>query len=66
MTFSVLWLFFVAPWPGLQCGIVVFSDHFHLLFNCIQSLKINAEDLHEMVNMFLKSYPLEAKNASMN
>ena len=29
---SVLWLFLTVPWVGLQCVIVVFPDHTHLLF----------------------------------
>ena len=28
----VLWLFLAVPWVGLQCGIVVFPDHTHLLY----------------------------------
>ena len=28
----VLWLFLMVPWDGLQCVIVVFPDHIHLLF----------------------------------
>ena len=32
MTVSVLWLFLTVPWVGLQCVIVVFPDHTHLLF----------------------------------
>ena len=32
VTMNVLWLFLAVPWVGLQCVIVVFSDHTHLLF----------------------------------
>ena len=32
VTINVLWLFLAVPWAGLQCVIVVFSDHTHLLF----------------------------------
>ena len=35
----VLWLFLTVPWVGLQCAIVVFSDHTHFL---------NSEDSDEM------------------
>ena len=28
----ILWLFLKVPWVGLQCVIVVFPDHTHLLF----------------------------------
>ena len=28
----VMWLFLTVPWVGLQCVIVVFPDHTHLLF----------------------------------
>ena len=29
---DVLLVFLVVPWVGLQCVILVFSDHTHLLF----------------------------------
>ena len=32
VTIYVLWLFLTVPWVGLQCVIVVFPDHTHLLF----------------------------------
>ena len=32
VTINVLWLFLTVPWVGLQCVIVVFLDHTHLLF----------------------------------
>ena len=35
VTLNVLWLFLTVPWVGLQCVIVVFPDHTHLLFNLI-------------------------------
>ena len=31
-TINVLWLFLTVPWVGLQCVIVVFSDHTHLVY----------------------------------
>ena len=31
-TINVLWLYLMVPWIGLQCVIVVFPDHAHLLF----------------------------------
>ena len=36
VTINVLWIFLTMSWVGLQCVIVVFRDHTHLLF----SLKI--------------------------
>ena len=30
---NVLWLFLTVLWVGLQCVIVVFPDHTHLLFD---------------------------------
>ena len=33
VTIIVLWLFLMLPWVGLQCVIVVFPDHTHLLFD---------------------------------
>ena len=32
MTVSVLWLLLAMPWVHLQCVIVVFPGHTHLLF----------------------------------
>ena len=32
VTINVLWLFLTVPWVGLQCLIVLFPDHAHLLF----------------------------------
>ena len=31
VTVNVLWLFLMVPWLGLQCVIVVFPDHIHLM-----------------------------------
>ena len=33
VTVNVLWLFLTVPWVGLQCVIVVFPDHTHLLLD---------------------------------
>ena len=33
VTFGALWLFLTVLWVGLQCVIVVFPDHTHLLFS---------------------------------
>ena len=32
MTVSVLWLFLMGLWVGLQCVIVIFPDQTHLIF----------------------------------
>ena len=32
VTTNGLWLFLTGPWVGLQCVIMVFPDHTHLLF----------------------------------
>ena len=37
-TVNVLWLFFAVPWVGLQCAIVVFPYHTHLLFERIHDV----------------------------
>ena len=38
VTINVVWLFLTVPWVGLQCVIVVFPDHTHLLFEfCIEA-----------------------------
>ena len=31
VTVNILWLFLTVPWVGMQCVIVVFPDHTHLL-----------------------------------
>ena len=33
VTENVLWLLLEVPWVGIQCVIVVFPDHSHLLFD---------------------------------
>ena len=35
VTILVLWLFLIVHWVGLQCVIVVFPDHTHLVFSVI-------------------------------
>ena len=37
-TINILWFFLMVPWVGLQCVIVVFPDHSHLLFGLICQL----------------------------
>ena len=32
VTIYVLWLFLKVPWVGLQCVIIEFPDHTHLIF----------------------------------
>ena len=36
VTVNAMWLFLTVPWVGMQCVIVVFPNHTHLLFknNC--------------------------------
>ena len=36
----VLWLFLTVPWVGLQCVMVVFTDHTRLLLD-FTNIKIN-------------------------
>ena len=31
---GVIWPFLIVLWVDLQCVVVVFSDHTHLLFDC--------------------------------
>ena len=70
-------LFLAVPRGCLQFVIVVFPDHTHLLFllqctdNRKQEISLkkdnywhSKENIH--LNMFLKGFPLEAKNASNN
>ena len=39
VTINVLWLFLTVPWVGLQCVVVVFPDHTHLLFVYLKHFK---------------------------
>ena len=38
VTINVLWLFLAVPWVGLQCVIVVFPDHTHLLLEAFEPM----------------------------
>ena len=49
VTINVLWLFITVPWVGLQCFIVVFPDHTHLLFLHMLLNDLLAE-LHMLLN----------------
>ena len=42
MTINVLCLFLMVPWVGLQCVIVAFPSHIHLLFeaDCVDALAV--------------------------
>ena len=40
VTINVLWLFLTVTWVGLQCVVVVFSDHTHLLFHPLKEIFI--------------------------
>ena len=33
VTINVLWLFLAMTWVGMQCVIVAFPDHTHVLFS---------------------------------
>ena len=46
ITVNGLWLFLTVPWVGLQCVIVVFPDHIHLLLD----EKIIAHTLSSIIN----------------
>ena len=37
---NVLWLFLTVPWVGLQCVVVVFPDHSHLLYDIYSVLAL--------------------------
>ena len=32
-TTNVMWFFLTVPWAGMQCVIVVFSDHTHVFYD---------------------------------
>ena len=40
VTINVQWVFLTVLWVGLQCMIVAFPDHTHLLFVATPHLKI--------------------------
>ena len=40
VTVNVLWVFLTVPLVGLQCVIVVFPDHTHLLFEDFKSCTV--------------------------
>ena len=43
VTFGVLWLFLTVLWVGLQCVMVVLSDHTHLLYSYSSILLIKIQ-----------------------
>ena len=48
---NVLWLFLTMPYVGLQCVIVVYPDHTHLLFG----VRYRPKYMHEvLVNRLVK------------
>ena len=49
VTINVMWLFLAVPWVGLQCVIVVFPDHTHLLFI---SITMRTHDIVRIKNIF--------------
>ena len=38
VTVNVLLLFVTVPWVGMQCVVVVFPDHTHLLFGLVDMI----------------------------
>ena len=45
----VVFLFLIVPWVGLQCVIVVFSGHIHLLFCLILVFKkVTSKQLYHL------------------
>ena len=40
VTINVLWLFLTVPCVGLQCVIVVFPDHTHLLLGSLHLVEV--------------------------
>ena len=48
VTLNVMWLFLTVPRIGLQCVIVAFPDHAHLLFHsAVKLVHFITEFLHE-------------------
>ena len=52
MTVSVLWPFLIEPWVGLQCVIVAFPGHAHLLFDFV----FLQEDVHNLPEVMAAFY----------
>ena len=62
VTINVLWLFLTVPWVGMQCVIVVFPDHTHLLFDNLNLLppkpKFTFKQLKKGVQEFHRKFML--------
>ena len=54
VTANVLWLFLMVLWVGLQCVIVVFPDHTHLLFATHKMLGTKANSADPDETLFVK------------
>ena len=44
VTINILWLFLTVLWVGLQCAIMVFPDHTHLLFKIMINVNFILEN----------------------
>ena len=49
MTVNVKWLFLGVPWDGLQCVIVLFPDHIHLLLKAMTMKIIDSNVLFQRI-----------------
>ena len=49
MDLNVLWPFLAVPRVSLQCVIVVFSHHTHLLFHTRHMLKYYSLSVHDLI-----------------
>ena len=55
MTVNALWPFLMMPRVGLQCVIVVFPDHTHLLFDPDQA-RLNVNMIWENIRLDIVEY----------
>ena len=63
ITINVLWLFLALPWAGLQCVIVVFPDHAHLLNDILSRIKYTDKGycLKHFYGRFKYNIPIEIR-----
>ena len=52
---SVLWVFLMVPWVGLQCVIVLFPDHTHFFLTDSQSSESNLKFVRNVVSFEISS-----------
>ena len=54
---NVLWLFLAVPWVSLQCVIVFFHDHTHLLFTKLSTFDYSIPKIRFTQDNYIGSNP---------